>query len=90
MVKVLEWHKWELKINAVHARIEVMFVNDILNRVELSYCGEKCDFMLVTNEHPDELQDMLLNFASLATSIGELKEEEYSERIEYNEGIENE
>ena len=83
MVKVLEWYKWELKIDAVHIRVEVVFVNNVLSRVELSYCGEKCNIMLTTNEHPDELQDMLLNFASLATSIGELKEEEHSERVIY-------
>jgi hypothetical protein len=85
MGKVCEWYKWGLRINDMRIWVKVSFINELLNTVEISYCGEMCDIMLATNEHSDDLQNMLLNFAEVVTRIGKVYEEEYTERAEYYE-----
>jgi len=89
MEKTFEWYKWGLKIGDARVWVKVSFINGLFNVVELSYCIERCDIMLATNEHADELQNMLLNFAEMVTRIGKLVEEEYSEKTEYYEESEN-
>lgn len=83
MVKIVETHAWFLKVNNVNMKVYIRLINNIFDEIEIAYCTERCEFMLVTNEHSEELQDMLLNFASLITASGNLIKEEHSERIEY-------
>jgi len=89
MVKIVETHAWFLKVNNVNMKVYIRLINNIFDEIEIAYCTERCEFMLVTNEHSEELQDMLLNFASLITASGNLIKEEHSERIEYTEESEN-
>jgi len=83
MVKVIETHTWFLEVNDAGIKVYIKLVNDIFEEIEIAYCIKRCEFLLATNEHPDELQDMLLNFASLITASGNLIKEEHNERTIY-------
>jgi len=83
MVKVVETHVWFFEVNNVGMKVYVRLINDVFNEMEIAYCIERCEFLYVSAEHAQELQDMLLNFASLIMVSGNLVKEEHSERVIY-------
>jgi hypothetical protein len=83
MVKVVETFTWFFEVNNMNMKVYIRLINDIFDEIEIAYCIERCEFMYVSSEHAQELQDMLLNFASLITASGNLVKEEHSERIIY-------
>ena len=90
MVRVFEWYDWDVEVSGKKIVVRVMFKNDILYEILISHCEDACETMLATNEHDDTLQNVLLNFAQVLTTLGKIIKERYTIEIEYDREEKNE